>query len=97
MMKKYFLCSALLLAFLGGCSFDGSSSPTLDMDTVVNSGADILSGVWNTTKEVSKEFYEDQIKPTVDTAIDSAQQELEKLKQEAKDQYNQQIDKLKVE
>ncbi|MDR0651018.1 MAG: hypothetical protein LBG59_06590 [Candidatus Peribacteria bacterium] len=64
---------------------------------VVNSGADLLSGVWNTTKEVSQEFYEENLKPTVDTAIDIAQQEVEHLKQEAKNQYNQQIDKLKLE
>ncbi|MDR2416286.1 MAG: hypothetical protein LBD75_06945 [Candidatus Peribacteria bacterium] len=62
------------------------------MDTVVNSGADMLSGVWNTTKEVSKDFYEEQIKPTVDTAIDATQQEMERLKQEAKNQVNSGID-----
>ncbi|MDR2189650.1 MAG: hypothetical protein LBP53_00135 [Candidatus Peribacteria bacterium] len=53
--------------------------------------------MWNTTKEVSQDFYNDQIKPTVDTAIETVQEEAKKLKQEAKEQYNQQIDKLKRE
>jgi hypothetical protein len=73
------------------------SAEDINLDTVVNSGAEALSGVWNTTKEVSQEFYEEKVKPTVDTAIDTTKQEVERLTQEAKDQYNQQIEKLKVE
>jgi hypothetical protein len=80
MMKKWFLFSAFSLLFLSGCNFGSDVPSTLDMDTVINSGGDLLSGVWNTTKEVSKEFYEDQIKPTVDMAIETTQQEVERLK-----------------
>jgi hypothetical protein len=62
------------------------------LDSVVNSGEAMLSGAWNTAKEVGQEYYNDQIKPTVSTAIDTAKTEAEKLAQEAKSQVNSGID-----
>lgn len=61
---------------------------------MVSSGAEALSGAWNSTKEVSQQYYNDQIKPSVDTAIDVAQEEREKLAQEAKNQYNQSVEQI---
>jgi hypothetical protein len=96
-MKKLFLLSAFSPLLLAGCSFNVSTPTEVDLDAVMGSGAEALSGVWNTTKDTLSGYYEDQIKPTVETAIETSKQEVERLAQEAKDQYNQQIEKLKVE
>jgi F0F1-type ATP synthase membrane subunit b/b' len=64
------------------------------LDSIVNSGSAVLSGARNTAKGVGKDYYNDQIKPTVDTAIDTAKQEADKLAKEAKNQVNSGIDQV---
>ncbi|MDR0370143.1 MAG: hypothetical protein LBH96_06765 [Candidatus Peribacteria bacterium] len=83
----------------------------MNIDTMMYSGKDILSETWETTKEAGKEYYEEQVKPFVDTAkeeiIDKANQiknqynqEVEKINETIQEQANQvkdQVNKLKVE
>jgi hypothetical protein len=75
---------------LGGCSLDFSAQTEISVDAVVNSGTEMLSGMWNTTKEVSKEYYEEQIKPLVNTA----KEEITNTTNQLKNQYNQQVEKI---
>ena len=59
---------------------------------MVNSGTEVLSGAWNTTRETVSDYYQEQVKPTVNTAIEASQQGVDKLAQEAKNQYNSGVD-----
>jgi F0F1-type ATP synthase membrane subunit b/b' len=69
----------------------------IDVDAMIESGVETLSGVWNTTKEAGQEYYNDQIKPTVDTAIVQAKEEADALRQEAKNQYNSGLEQINQE
>ncbi|GHV22825.1 hypothetical protein FACS189428_5450 [Clostridia bacterium] len=46
----------------------------IDLDSMFNSGSAALSETRNTAKEVGQDYYNDQIRPTVDTALDTTKQ-----------------------
>ena len=90
-MKKLILLGSFLSTFaLCGCSPDFSSTTNLNVEGLTSSGTEMLSGAWNTTKELWTEYYQDQIKPLVDTA----KQDAENLWQETKNQYNQGVEQV---
>lgn len=96
-MKKLLLLWVCIFPALWGCSFDA----TVNMDTIVYSGKDVISETWSTTKELGKEYYEDQIKPFVDTAKEEIDNKTTQIKEEItdktnqiKDQYNQEVEKI---
>ena len=60
------------------------------MNTLMGSGAEVLSGAWNTTKEVSQQYYDDQVQPLVTAAQSGVKQTAEDLKT----QYNQGVEQI---
>ncbi|MDR0281829.1 MAG: hypothetical protein LBI53_00430 [Candidatus Peribacteria bacterium] len=59
------------------------------MDVLINSGSELLSGARNTANE----YYQDQIKPAVDKAVDTTKEKADEMLQKAKSGYNEQVDK----
>ena len=89
-MKKLYLFSILILpCILGGCSLDFSAKTEINMDVLVNSWSELLSGAKNTANE----YYQDQIKPTVDNVVDTTKEKADEMLQKAKSGYNAQVDK----
>ncbi|MDR3169282.1 MAG: hypothetical protein LBU27_06070 [Candidatus Peribacteria bacterium] len=91
-MKKSLLLSAFLLPLLGGC--DVLSPQSSDLDKVVEHGSAVLSGAWDTAKTVGQEYYNDQVKPKLDTVINQAKDQADQLTQQAKNQVNSGIDQV---
>ena len=94
MKKLILLWGSFPLLVLWGCSIDFSTTTTFNVDALTESGTAFLSGARETTKGVANEYYQDQVKPIVDTTVDAASKELEKATQQAKDLYNKEVEKI---
>ncbi|MDR0607495.1 MAG: hypothetical protein LBG52_03950 [Candidatus Peribacteria bacterium] len=83
-----------MLPLLGGCDFRSSQPSNIDLNPVIEHSSAALSGAWDTAKTLGQEYYNDQVKPKVDTVINQTKNQADKLAQEAKNQVNSGIDQV---
>jgi len=76
---------------LKGCDFNSSSQANVDLNAVMNSGTEMLSGAWNTAKSEAGKLAE-EAKNQYNSGVDQIKEGLSDRMQGRADQVRNQMD-----